>query len=957
MHCRTAAVALFVSLTCSLSGAASGEDNSLAKEITQLAGVDRGLCVHLGCDDGRLAVDLARTGRFLVHGWTSDPKLAAKARDTIQSGGIYGPASVESGLLAQLPYADNLVNLVVVDDLATAAKQGLSFAEIQRVLAPRGVACVGQREGSARLSADELKTLVTKAGMNGAQIIEHSGIWAKFVKAASTEADEWTHYNYDPTGNRVSHDALAGPPGGIRWLAGPTWATDRNGPAAAVSAEGRLHYVANNAPDAERPQPFLYARDAYNGLPLWQQPLAGFEPLAMIASRDKLFTVVDRRGPLVAFDAATGGLPTTYEETGGAQWAILHGGRLIVSALARLKCLDAETGKRLWTNSDRPFSNTGTCTNVAAVGDDLFFVDAEQRAIGCLDLASGAQKWARDIASTLSAPEVEVGLCTIGKGTLVVGESGKRTHGKGIHAFSSRDGEHLWSRRYDLLRSGRGQRVKAASYREVFFLDGLFWMLEGDAVTRLGDAWQGVEPLTGKVKRQCDFPDDVRIADSCQIARATDRFLIGGHADFADVQAGDYAQRAEGVHGGCSFGMLPANGLIYTWSRYTSTYLRGEMGLEPVSATVSRHQNQAAEFPLERGSVESPEGGGEAQPDDWPCYRHDALRSSRTPAEIAARPGKLWEISIGGRLSPPTIAGGLVFVCAVDEHRVLAFDAESGRQRWSFTAGGRVPVPPTWYQGACLFGSDDGWVYCLRADDGRLVWRRRAAPLERRIVVHGQLESPWPVAGGVMVVDGVACFAAGRHGTLDGGAYVHAADPLTGEIVWTKHIEDGPVVRMLVGDGHTLGLAQKTGFTLPTGDEVRGPVASASAYDPDLLSLAGIIGAKSAAEAPTISGHVRAVLRTEAMVFAAGWPAAGDPQLTWAKPGRLIERRPEDHLEPQHAELWTFSIADGQRLHRVNLGRAPIFDGLAAAGRRLYLTTEAGTLICLGDTLHRDRRP
>jgi hypothetical protein len=37
-----------------------------------------------------------------------------------------------------------------------------------------------------------------------------------------------------------------------------------------------------------------------------------------------------------------------------------------------------------------------------------------------------------------------------------------------------------------------------------------------------------------------------------------------------------------------------------------------------------------------------------------------------------------------------------------------------------------------------------------------LVWRYRAAPLERRIVVRGQLESPWPVAGGVIVVDGLA---------------------------------------------------------------------------------------------------------------------------------------------------------------------------------------------------------
>ena len=44
------------------------------------------------------------------------------------------------------------------------------------------------------------------------------------------------------------------------------------------------------------------------------------------------------------------------------------------------------------------------------------------------------------------------------------------------------------------------------------------------------------------------------------------------------------------------------------------------------------------------------------------------------------------------------------------------------------TAGGRIDTPPTIADGLCLFGSHDGWVYCLRAADGRLAWRFRAAP-------------------------------------------------------------------------------------------------------------------------------------------------------------------------------------------------------------------------------------
>ena len=32
-----------------------------------------------------------------------------------------------------------------------------------------------------------------------------------------------------------------------------------------------------------------------------------------------------------------------------------------------------------------------------------------------------------------------------------------------------------------------------------------------------------------------------------------------------------------------------------------------------------------------------------------------------------------------------------------------------------------------------LFGSKDGYAYCLRASDGQLVWRFLAAPTDRRI--------------------------------------------------------------------------------------------------------------------------------------------------------------------------------------------------------------------------------
>ena len=74
------------------------------------------------------------------------------------------------------------------------------------------------------------------------------------------------------------------------------------------------------------------------------------------------------------------------------------------------------------------------------------------------------------------------------------------------------------------------------------------------------------------------------------------------------------------------------------------------------------------------------------------------------------------------------MADGKLFVSSVNAHTVYALEAGSGKQLWSFTAGGRVDSPPTIWQGRVLFGSADGHVYQLRAGDGALVWRFRAAP-------------------------------------------------------------------------------------------------------------------------------------------------------------------------------------------------------------------------------------
>ena len=125
-------------------------------------------------------------------------------------------------------------------------------------------------------------------------------------------------------------------------------------------------------------------------------------------------------------------------------------------------------------------------------------------------------------------------------------------------------------------------------------------------------------------------------------------------------------------------------------------------------------------------------------------FRHDATRSGSSVSAIPAELSQAWAIKLGGRLTQPVMAGGKTLVASVDNHTLYAFDAVDGKALWSFTAGGRIDSPPTVDRDRVLFGSADGWVYCLRADDGALAWRS--------VLVYGN--AVYALAGRNMFFDG-----------------------------------------------------------------------------------------------------------------------------------------------------------------------------------------------------------
>ena len=99
--------------------------------------------------------------------------------------------------------------------------------------------------------------------------------------------------------------------------------------------------------------------------------------------------------------------------------------------------------------------------------------------------------------------------------------------------------------------------------------------------------------------------------------------------------------------------------------------------------------------------------------------------------------------------------------------------------------------------------------------------------------------------------------------------------------------------------------------------------------------------------------HVRAMGLADQTLFIAGPPsiAKEGPPETSASTSRLSPAQAGQSLDAWEgksgARLWAVSTEDGSRLTEYALDCLPTWDGMAAAGGRLYLSTTDGTVVCL----------
>jgi outer membrane protein assembly factor BamB len=781
-------------LTASTVAADPPSERDLARQILENTAIKGGLIVQIGCGDGKLTAALHANDSYLVQALDTDAQKVERARAYIRSQGLYGKVSVDYWDGHNLPYIDNLVNLVVSENIGDLTKK-----EIVRVLVPEGVAYI--KEG-----AD----------------------WSSTFKIRPKEMDEWTHYLHDASNNPVAHDLLVGPPRRYQWVGSPRWSRHHDHMAsmsALVSTGGRIFYIMDEGSRASIQLPahwVLVGRDAFNGTILWKRPMASWNtwkwPLKsgpaqvtrrLVAVDNRVYVTLALNAPVTALDAATGKTVRTYDGTANTEELIVSNG--VIFALVNdapskwpqyrqkfayvwsntnyanthwawdeqprhIVAVQADSGNILW-KIDSPVAPL----SLAADSRSVYFDDGQN--VIRLDRKNGRQVWQSDPIGRRNPIPVCFGPRLVVWKDVVVFAGGDRS----MTALSAKTGRKLWTAPHP--RSGH------QSPEDLMVIGDLVWS-GATALSKDSGVFKGLDLHTGQVESQ--FAPDVQtywFHHRCYPAKATDQYILTSRTGIECIDlAKEHWQINHWVRGGCIYGIMPCNGLIYapphSCGCYPQSKLCGFNALAPAATARPIPKQVPDEGRLQRGPAYDMSNAPASGAADWPTYRNDAARSGYTKTDVPARLKRSWQTNIGGKLSSVVVADGKLFVASVNTHTVYAIDADSGKQLWSYTTGGRVDSPPTIWKGRVLFGSADGWVYCLRASDGELAWRFRAAPADLRMTAYEQVESVWPVSGSVLIENGALYCVAGRSMFLDGGLHLLKLDPATGRKLSETILDD-----------------------------------------------------------------------------------------------------------------------------------------------------------------------
>ena len=342
----------------------------------------------------------------------------------------------------------------------------------------------------------------------------------------------------------------------------------------------------------------------------------------------------------------------------------------------------------------------------------------------------------------------------------------------------------------------------------------------------------------------------------------------------------------------------------------------------------------------------------DASAGDWPMWRKNA---GRTGSTAEALPGNLtlkWRRQLPKTSSAfrntrlqfdagyePVVAKGRLLIGSSRHDSVSAFDAVTGRKLWVYQTDGPVRFAPAVDGESVCFGSDDGFFYCVDLSSGRLRWKHQVVPSDRRLLGNRRLISVWPVRGGPVVADGQVYFAAGVWPFE--GVFICALDIATGKLIW-RNERLGYLFGQQPHETKAIGGLAPQGYLIVDGDELIVPCSTA--YPARLNRKTGKL---IEFELPAPGG------------LPGGWYASLD-----AETAKAIRRGKLTFDDVINSELHEDKVRHGKGSPGVSrmirsAGRTLKFDdeiagvkgtihSMIVADGRLYVSTRAGELLCLG---------
>jgi outer membrane protein assembly factor BamB len=809
----------FVVMICALLSFSPTLWGMTGDELAQKTGVAGGLCSFPRASQGdeKLAMELAKRPTSVVHLLSANAADAARVRDAAETAGLLGRSLyVEKGPANPLPFADRLVDLLVVTDLGDKDLTPELRSEWLRVLAPqRGTAMVGRAKSAGDGLSQEALKKWTKDLPLAKVIADESGVWALLKTELPAGSDAWTHRWHGAEGSQVSDDATLKPPFLTQWWGMPRqegfWGTT------VVAGNGRMFSLRSSRNHGE--QVYLTARSLTSGIVLWNRyvhqtpeaklakdakkvPHGGFVPgrSSMVLAGDVLY-LVDRDG-MLRLDGETGaelGRIEGPKPGGQVKWIACSGGLLaalagekdVIVPLSYQTVADNPMGRDLAVydgKSNRPLWKESLAGDVdereIVVRDDRIYCSVQGVGIVCRELRTGKVVWTNtdpDLQAEFRTPASKVVreflvsqpvLSAYNEAILVRAKWAKNTA-----ALSRTDGTILWKK-----------PTIGGSYRALTALafNGL-WIGAG-------------EPTDLKTGKKAEGPRF--IASGCGPTTAVPGYLITCFGSVSEMKSGKMI-RHDDIKSPCDVGTLVSEGMMVTVPSECGCNYEVK-GYRALTSARAIQPHTAPDWKDRLTVYDTAEPAPLAVTDaDWPTYRRDPQRSAASTATVGDQLKTVWQWKPAGAIpykevgsatpgprlaadfvaTAPMAAGGYVWFGSHDG-TVRCMKAADGKEVWKFATGATMFAPPTVWQGRVLVGGGDGRIYCLEATTGRCLWSLLAGPADRRVFWFGHLTSTWPVVPGVVVQDGVAYAVAGYQ--KDNGVHAYAIDPKSGKVLWEK---------------------------------------------------------------------------------------------------------------------------------------------------------------------------